>query len=144
MRLLTTGDRLRRVADAIEASYRTEFPHRQDEWMYHVGDCGMPQCLGGHAVALDSRYSTHATRIDRYYYPVKNGEEVSWLKASLDALGLIEPPIVESNELRYETCLFDYQAEVDPAVLRRLADEADTGAHWAKYPIYPIAEDGEA
>lgn len=139
MRLLTTGDRLRRVADAIEKSYKTGFPHRQDQWMYEVGECGMPQCLGGHAVTLDDRYSIR-------FWPTQNGKMVDWEEASRDALGLIKEPLVPStdeSELGVDVSLFNPVAKITPEELRELAGEADTGAHWAKYPTYPIAEDGD-
>lgn len=142
---LSTGDRLRRVADAIEVSYGTGTPHRQASWMY---GCGTPMCVTGHAVALDPTFTVKKDLSGASHIAVdRAGVEVDWATAGCHALGIKHQPdvdaveqgdipagLIEPDEPLPRTPLFAGDADVTPDVLRGLADEADAGASWAYWP----------
>lgn len=78
---LSTSDRLRKVADCIEASQETATPHDQTDWVH---PCGTPSCVAGWAVHLDPRYEI------KDWNPVEIGGKVAskWVTAGSHSLGI--------------------------------------------------------
>lgn len=129
---LSTGDRFRAVADAIEASYSTDTPHDQNIFIH---DCGTPSCVAGYAVDLHEGYSVQSDECEPYnqdltWEPALDGEALDWVTAGMYALGIGSQPFVGTSIQGQFVQLFSVAAVVTPYILRQLADEADAGACW--------------